>query len=736
MLLKLAVRNIRRSVRDYSLYFVTLLFGVAVFYAFNSIGSQSLLFDLESAASERIFESTQMMLSMFSGVVAFILGFLIVYANRFLIKRRKREFGIYLILGMGPGQITRIVLYETLLVGVASLAVGLVVGIVLSQGLSFVTAGLFGVTMSNYQFVFSEEALWTTLGCFALIYVVVALFNLVTVQRYQLIDLMRADAKNEKVAVRNPWVCLGAFVVSIGLLAVAYQQLIENGLVMLDDPRFIRATVLMLVGTLVLFWSLAGFVIGLLTHMRGVYLRGLVPFTTRQIASKVNTTFLSLWVVCVMLFFSITVFSTGMGLVQVFTGDAEKANPYDATLQAAVWYGPDGSRASSSGDPLERRAEMAAEAPERLAQAEAYGWDMAAALRDGAPELWDQTVRASAQVDFYSVPGQTYGPLMEQVEAADPGAASGNVELESLRDQHVVVLPLSQLNDALALLGEPAVHLGEGECAMVNNLGLSQPLAAGIARLRPTLQVAGHTLTYTGQVHEVQLEDNAMAASTLYTVVPDDVVADLMAEGVIPEMQLLDVMYADNGLTLAQNDVQLDAIVGALQPRDLGGFEKGTAGATDSYASLLWPVTRIITADGMLSQSSGMRLMITYLAVYLGFILLIATAAVLAIQQLSEAADSQTRYRALSRIGCDARMLNRSLFAQTLIYFLLPLLVAACHSACAIGVMSDSLFEALGTPVAGPIAMAALLVLVVYGSYFLVTYLASRGIVRQAVRQG
>lgn len=323
MLLKLAVRNIRRSVRDYSLYFVTLLFGVAVFYAFNSIESQSILFDIESQASQTVFETTQRMLNMFSWLVAGVLGFLIVYANRFLIKRRKHEFGIYLTLGMGPGAITRIVLYETLLVGCASLAVGMVAGIVLSQGLSFVTAGLFSVTMSNYQFVFSAEALVTTLGCFAIIYVVVALFNLVTVQRYQLIDLLRASAKNEKVAVRNPWVCLAAFVVAVALLAVAYQQLIESGLVMLDDPRFLRATVLMLVGTLVLFWALAGFVIGLLTRAPGAYLRGLVPFTTRQLASKVNTAFLSLWAVCVMLFFSITVFSTGMGLVEVFTTGME-----------------------------------------------------------------------------------------------------------------------------------------------------------------------------------------------------------------------------------------------------------------------------------------------------------------------------------------------------------------------------------------------------------------------------
>ena len=354
MYLKLALRNIRRSVRDYAIYFITLLFGVAVFYAFNSIGSQQILFDMESSASASVFESTTQLLGMFSVVVACVLGFLILYANQFLIRRRKREFGTYLVLGMTPGHVSRIVLYETVLVGLISLAVGLICGVLLSQALSFFTAALFGTTMSNYQFVFSPDALVVTLACFAAIYVVVALFNTFTVSRCKLIDLIRAGERNERAGVRNPWACLVVFVAAIAVLAYAYQQLIANGMVMLDQPEFVRATIAMLVGSLMFFWSLAGFAIAVLTRLRGVYLRKLNLFTVRQIASKVNTAFLSLWAVCVLLFFSITVFSSGMGFVEVFVGGVEKANPYSATLSAGVWYGPDGTTGSSAGE-RERR---------------------------------------------------------------------------------------------------------------------------------------------------------------------------------------------------------------------------------------------------------------------------------------------------------------------------------------------------------------------------------------------
>ena len=690
MYLKLALRNIRRSVRDYAIYFITLLFGVAVFYAFNSIGSQQILFDMESSASASVFESTTQLLGMFSVVVACVLGFLILYANQFLIRRRKREFGTYLVLGMTPGHVSRIVLYETVLVGLISLAVGLICGVLLSQALSFFTAALFGTTMSNYQFVFSPDALVVTLACFAAIYVVVALFNTFTVSRCKLIDLIRAGERNERAGVRNPWACLVVFVAAIAVLAYAYQQLIANGLVMLDQPEFVRATIAMLVGSLMFFWSLAGFAIAVLTRLRGVYLRKLNLFTVRQIASKVNTAFLSLWAVCVLLFFSITVFSSGMGFVEVFVGGVEKANPYSATLSAGVWYGPDGTAGSSAGE-RERRAEMEADAPDRLALAEEYNWDMAAALEAGAPELWAETIGAWAQVSMWSLPDMTYDPIIDAAETVASPEAMRIDDLGKVRDTAVAVMSLSDFNAARTLQGQPAVNLEPGTCGLVNNMEIVNALAEAVAKAAPTITVADQELTVAGPIYDTQLEDNAMAATALIFVVPDEAVEALGAEGLIPTTQTLNVMYADNGKTAAENDTALGDIVAATQPSDMGGFEQGRSGAGNAYANLLWPVTRIITAHEMTDQSAGMRLMITYLALYIGFIFLVSTAAILAIQQLSQASDSAPRYRILSKLGCDAGMIYRSLLAQVLVYFLVPLGLAVCHSACAIGVLSDSM---------------------------------------------
>ncbi|WP_251212882.1 FtsX-like permease family protein [Adlercreutzia murintestinalis] len=733
MLVKLACRNIRHSVRDYTIYFLTLLFGVAVFYAFNSVGSQQILFDIESQADADMFKQTQGFLSMFSALIAGVLGFLILYSNGFLIRRRKREFGTYMLLGMPAGQVSCVMLIETVLVGLLSLVVGLVLGFLLSQAMSFFTAALFGATISNYQFVFSPLAVQMTVLCFVGIYVVVALFNTFTVNRQKLIDLLHANAKNQKVTVRNPWVCLVVFVVSLGILAYAYEELIASGMVMLDDPQFIRATICMLVGTFLFFWSLAGFVIAVLTRARGVYLCGLVPFTVRQIASRVNTAFLSLWIVCILLFFSVTVFSVGMGLVQVLTGNIEAANPYSATLIGQVYADSAVSSVYDQSTAIDQRAKaMQAEAPERYEQGMAYDWDMATVLRANAPELWAQTIAASAQLDTYDAVGVTYGSLFDHI---DPAIAAHMSELsDHIAESNIVVVKLSQVNAVRALTGQSALDLGAGECLIANNMEITKEVAADIAANQLSIDVMGRPLTYRNEVVDTQFQNNALLATALVTVVPDAVVDELIAAGAIPLQCWLDVMYADNGNTEVANDEALNQIVAASQPSDLPGFDRGFAGRNAAYASLLWPVTSIYTAHEMTTQSGGLKMLITYLAIYIGFIFLIATAAILAVQQLSQTTDSLPRYRMLSRIGCSQRALNRSLLVQVLVYFLLPLSVALCHTACAVGVISEKLFTVMGVPVAGPIALAAVLVLVVYGGYLLATYLTSRSAVNASLK--
>src|SRR5574344_2183028 len=116
MLFKLSIKNITKSIKDYAIYFFTLILGVAIFYVFNALESQTVLMDVSSSTKE-IIKLMMTMLSSVSIFVSFILGFLIIYASRFLMKRRNKEFGVYLTLGMSKRKISMILFFETLFIG-------------------------------------------------------------------------------------------------------------------------------------------------------------------------------------------------------------------------------------------------------------------------------------------------------------------------------------------------------------------------------------------------------------------------------------------------------------------------------------------------------------------------------------------------------------------------------------------------------------------------------------------
>ena len=706
MLARLAVRNVRRSVRDYAVYFVTLVFGVAAFYAFNSVQSQSVLFDLEGVASADAFDLTARFLGMFSVLIAFVLGFLVVYANRFLIRRRKREFGTYLLLGVRPAQVSAIVLMETVCVGAASLAAGLVLGAVLSQGLSFLTAGLFNIPMQQYRFVFSGEALRQTLLCFALVFAVVALFNTLSLRRCRLVDLLGAAARSERATVRRPWVGLLGFAVAVGLLAWAYVTLFESGLTEFG-AEFWKATALMVAGTFLFFWSAAGFAVAALERTPGVYFRGLAMFTTRQVASKVNTAFLSLSTVCVMLFFSLAVFSTGSGLVQVFSDGVEEGTLFDATLTANAYLALEGGGEEAAADVAER--------------AGAYDWDIARFLRESAPN-WDEFVETSVQVDLYQPREgtETYGEVMERLGAG----AGGGLQEQALAPQTVGVVGLSQFNAARALAGRDPIELSAGTYAVNNAVALSEELSRAMAEEGVEIEVGGRALEASGLYVEQPLSTSAFVSDGAMLVVPDETVEALRADGEAPYASYLDLSYRTDR---AEGDRLLEEALACALPAE------GQEARGSGYETSPWPVTTVYTADEVIEQSGGMRMMITYLALYIGFVFLITTAALLAVQQLSEASDSLARYRMLAEIGCERRMMFRSIFIQVAVYFLAPLALAACHTACAVSVIARDVLDQLGVSVSEAVFAAAAFTALVYGGYLLVTYLASRSLVRASL---
>ena len=331
MLFKLSIKNMKKSIKDYAIYFLTLVLGVAIFYMFNSLDSQQAMLEVSQSTREII----QMMIELLGFVsvfVAVVLGLLIVYANNFLINRRKKEFGIYMTLGMGKRQISKIILLETIFVGIISLVVGLVVGIFASQFMSILVAKMFEADMSEFQFVFSQDACIKTCIYFAVMYIAVMLFNTFTVSRYKLINLLNASKKNEKVKIKNPIISIIVFIIACTILGYAYWKVTRDVNTLNSAEKWLEPILMGIIGTILIFWSLSGFILQAIKMMKNIYLKDTNMFVLRQINNKINTTVVSMSVICIMLFMTITILSSALALRNTMQKDLLEMTPVDINL--------------------------------------------------------------------------------------------------------------------------------------------------------------------------------------------------------------------------------------------------------------------------------------------------------------------------------------------------------------------------------------------------------------------
>lgn len=692
---KLAFGNVRKSISDFGVYFITILLGVAVFYAFNSITDQEAITFIGNA--NKMMELLGMIIDGVSVFIVIILAFLVIYADRFLIRRRKKEFGMYLCLGMRQSDVIRITAFETLIVGAVSLVGGLVLGIAFSQALLYLTASLFAVEVPGFVFEFSAPAAAKTLIVFAAVFLIAALANSRTIMKTKLIDLLHADSKNEVMKLKSLPLSLVLFIASCIIIGVSYKLLVDNGLLE-PSPQFAAATVLVCIGTVLFFYSLSGFLLRLVQLVRPVYLHGLNMFTLRQLNSKVNTTFLSMSVICITLFLAITSVCGGIGICNTLTAQIDKSTSYSATVRTL--FGTYNAEDGYVPEDLGTFGDFAA----------SKGYAMEEGLRESADTLglgdFDALVSGSAQVDFMIDPhgNVTLGDLDQALGKTVKDYAGSSVS-EGYGKYPVYLLSLSQVNEALALGGQDPIELEANTCAIIADSSLLADYYRDLAALAPSFRIGNADLTLA-QFSDQCLETTPFPSNTGAFVIPDEA----MPEGAVRAYSLLNVQCHSD-----EAEAQLETIVDGIQATDVADT---------------WPVSMTLSRQSVLDQSVGLSTIIAYLAVYIGFVLVMACAAILAIQQLSEASDNARRYGLLRKLGAPESMIKKALLAQIAVYFAFPLALAIAHSVCALVVVTDVVAVFGHLDIGQMAVMCAGAFFIVYGAYFLLTYLGAKRLAR------
>lgn len=684
MLFKISLKNIRKSLKDYTVYFFTLILGVAIFYVFNAIDSQSVMLDVR----ENMMDIIKLMNDMFSGVSVFvscILGFLIIYASRFLIKRRNKEFGIYLTLGMSKRKISVILFFETLLIGIVSLVAGLVIGTILSQFMSVIVANMFDADMTKFKFIFSMKACVKTLIYFAIMYVLVMIFNTFSISRCKLIDLLNAGKKTEKVTMKNPVVCTIVFVIGVGILSYAYWMVTRGVRTLNTFDKIGIPIALGCVATFLIFWSVSGFMIRIFTSIKSVYYKGVNSFVLRQFCSKINTTVFSTTVICIMLFITISVLSAALSMKDSLSKDLDSMCPVDVQL-AKYSYDAMSEAYATSQDMNEKDREMLEDSKLSIIETlNNSGFDAQKYFKD------------VAEYNIYNT-GLTVKDTLGDINTDD---------YKFMADTIMPVMTIGDYNSVARLYGNSTYELNDDEYIIVadyKNMVMirNQALKKGI-----TLSVNGKE--YKPRYNEckdgfVQIGVQNMNDGIL--VVPDNAVKPQQ----VRNMGLSADYRADTKEERYSIETQLDNLMKNIS------FKK-------SFIS--WN-SRIELAE----SSVGLGALVTFIALYLGIIFLISSAAILALRELSDSADNKERYGMLRKLGVDERMIDMALFKQIGIFFAFPLILALIHSVFGIKFINIILATMGMSSMAASIGLTLAFVAVIYGGYFLITYLCSRSIIR------
>ncbi len=667
MLTKLAFKNIGKSLRDYAIYFLTLVLGVSIFYMFNSIYAQQELMEITKVP---VLETPPIvaMLSVISVFVAVILGFLIVYANNFFIKRRKKELGVYMILGMEKSKISIVLILETVLIAIVALAVGLLLGILGSQFMSIFTANLFEADLTKYKFIFSFDAAVKSVEYFAIIFLIVILFNAVVLHKAKLIDLLYGEKKNETPKIKSTLVSVILFVVSVAMLAVAYIVILQYDATTNPNENYIKIPVVLgAVGTFLLFFSLSGIFMKLLKSKKKFYYKGLNMFVIKQLNSKINTNFISMSIVCLVLFLVIVVFSSGYSAQNIISAQLREQVAYDFSL--------DGEYRGPESNPEEDIPEIFINFPKEIQTS--------------------REIKNYAEYSFFN---------MEET-----GGKYGDYDLDlsvlgsNISDSPLYFMKLSEYNQLRKINGLTPCNLSDNEYLIVyEDSGLSVVADQFIDKNIP-VTVEGNALQTAKRAERLTFGNRYFGGIVF-------VVDDSLTENLWEQKRVLNI-----------NCISDEASISFQEKLEEYRNEAGAEAAFMIYKSKI-----NIYAGNITDKATA-----AFLAIYLGFVFIITGAAVLAIQQLSEAADNKERYCLLKKLGADKKLLDKALFTQIFSYFMIPLLLAIIHSIVGIKAVYNLLIQLGQVNIASSIVLTAGFVILIYGAYFLLTYMGSKNIVNK-----
>lgn len=550
--------------------------------------------------------------------------------------------------------------------------------------------------MSKFEFVFSKTACVKTCLYFAVMYLAVMVFNTITISRYKLINLLNASKKNEKVKIKNPLVSILVFIVASVMLGYAYWKVSADANSLSTADKVLPIIVMGIVGTILVFWSLSGFILQVVQVMRQTYLKGTNMFVLRQIHNKINTTVVSMSVICLMLFMTITILSSSLALKNTMQRDLLEMTKVDLNLYKTANL-PERTTNRYGKEIVyteEQRQDSRITIEETLRN---HGLD-----RNVLKQIVEIPIYATNELTWEAF----FGNKIEEVKALFPMLQYDTVEQ---------IVKISDYNKLAQLYGIEQYELEDNQYVVLCDFkNMKEMRNKVLAQGNYKLEIAGKK--YTSKYRECKegfIEMSSTHVNTGIILVPDSC-------NLTEEMKEKSFLASNYNANTEEEKEKIERLFSS----DDSAFVQSLA----NQGLELDGATKI----SIIESSVGLVTVVTFIAIYLGIIFLIASSAILALKQLTESSDNRQRYTILRKIGCDERMIHKALFRQIGIFFGLPVVVAVIHSVFGIQFALSVLSGLASKKDLLPSIIATILVMgVIYGAYFVATYWGSKNIIRE-----
>ena len=660
MLYNLSLKNIKKSFKDYAIYFVTLILGVCIFYLFNSMDSQTAILEVTSRQSEMI-DLLEQVLSYISVFVSFILGFLIIYASRFLIKKRNKEFGVYMTLGMSKRKISLLLLIETFIIGLISLAFGLLLGIVLSQITSIFVANLFEANMSKFTFNFSKTALFKTILYFGIIYFIVMIFNTIIVNKNKLIDLLQASKKQEKIRIKSSMISVILFFISVLMLGSAYYMVTAgvNDLLKYDVSILLVPILLGTIGTILFFYSVAGMSLKIISKCHNLYSKKLNTFVFKQINSKINTMVISISIICLMLFVTLCLLTSAFTIKDYFNNSINTYAPVDYQIVS-----------------INQNVRVTEFLEDTF-------------VKDNTKDNLVVSEYYDENFDYAKSLGKVYEQIKQEYSYIQ-------------FDSPVFIMSEADYNKLARLLKIDTVTIQDDEYAIVSNYNTD--IYESVLKSNSTMIIFNHELKPYKKLINGFVNISGNPANLGFFVVSD---------------QIIEKDHLKHEILSGNYNSKDQKIIDKLEEK-VKKFHTEETLIKD-------------TRNEIEISAAGLTAIITFIGLYLGIIFLISSSAILALKELSDCIDDKKKYKILRQIGADEKEINKALFMQTFIFFMMPLSIAVIHTIFGLK-FCEWILKSLGiTSILNGSYMTFIFLILIYGIYFIITYLCSKNIIRERI---